>query len=77
MMIAVEECATKNPMNSETLELNPAATITSQTTPVVRMSWSPPPISTIFFIESRFFSGISNPMVNISRITPSSASRDT
>ena len=77
MIIAVDECATKNPIKSETLNEKPTAIITPRTATVVNTSWSIPPIKTIFFIERRFFREISRPMVNISKITPSSASIDT
>ena len=77
MIIAVDEWATRKPIKSATLNEKPTAIMTPRTATVVITSWSIPPISTIFFIASRFFSDISRPMVNISRITPSSASIDT
>ena len=51
--------------------------MTAHTATVVTTSWSVPPISTIRFMDRRLFSDISSPMVNIRRMTPSSASNDT
>ena len=75
--IAVEDRASRKPVNSPTFQSRPSATVTASPAPVASTTWDPPPKTTQRHTRARRSRENSMPIVNSSRITPISAAAST